>query len=212
VLERVTVLKLGSIWKVNDRRDLATDKFLLVPSKVKPWPVLLEMLAHHQPSPIRLRNGKVGLLMSSIQLVELKSALRKNHGHDSKLDALTGFTTTVKTNKSKIFIVFSIIMFCVLLATQLPHVETRSRPITKSIPAAKNTSAQCSGNLSNGSRIPLTIRTLSKIKFQANVFIVASAVRFGGLTQVKVKRSCDGKYFRFDAWKGDNYLEISKVY
>jgi hypothetical protein len=210
VLERVTVLKMGSIWKVNDRRDLATDKLLLVPSKIKPWPVLLEILANHNPSPIRLRNGKVGLLISSVQLVELKSALRNNHAQDSKLDALTGFTTTVKTNKSKIFIVFSIIIFCVLLATQLPHVETASSPIT--IPAPKNTSVQCAGNLSKGLRIPISIRTLSKIKFQANTFIVASAVRFGGLTQVKLKRSCDGKYFRFDAWKGEDYLEISRLY
>jgi len=212
VLERVSMLKLGAIWKVQDRRNAVIQKFLLVPSKAKPWPILLEILKNFQPSPIRLRNGKVGLLLTSSEIIPIKNVLRKIPREPYELDAMNGFRVGRKPKWIKPISVSLVLIFVALLTTHIATVAKVTHTSPQRIQIKNAQTEICAIGIPLGARMSPTVKPLSRISFGETHFVVASAVRFGGLTQFKAKRTCDGKYFRFDAWKGDGFLEVSKLY
>jgi hypothetical protein len=41
---------------------------------------------------------------------------------------------------------------------------------------------------------------------------VADFKKLGGLAQIKVKRICDGRYLRFEAWLDAKKLRVERVY
>jgi hypothetical protein len=213
VVERVMTVRFGSIWRVHDRRDPSIPKLLVLPTKAKPWPVLLEVLSQHQPTPTRLRNGKVAFILPNIPLIELKSSFRKSRTSSrSRLDALTGFSATQVETRSKVIAFATIIIIGGLLFIQFPWSYAQSKPLSKVPIAQKSKASTCKADVVLGMRISKGIKRFEKFKIAENTFVVANLSRFGGLTQLTLKRVCDDKYFRFDAWKSSEYLEITKLY
>ena len=50
------------------------------------------------------------------------------------------------------------------------------------------------------------------IKVSGFEYKIANTQKLGGLLQLKLKRKCDQKYFRVDAWSQSNQVTVSKVY
>ena len=72
--------------------------------------------------------------------------------------------------------------------------------------------SMCGLELSEGQEILGSTRRLKPVSIKETEFVVASSQRLGGLLQIKLKRSCDGKYFRVDAWSDETQVLIAKVY
>ena len=50
------------------------------------------------------------------------------------------------------------------------------------------------------------------ISISGSKYKVAAVQKLGGLTQLKLKRTCDQKYFRVDAWSQNSQVIVFKVY
>jgi len=211
--ERLATLRVGKVWKAHDRRDSASPKFLVVPNKAKPWPILHERLSNYQPSPARLRNGKVALLLSTGQLEEIKNAIRKGQ-HDAKnpLSSWQGFSIgkSIRVRKGLVVATFALVL-CLVVAL-VPISNVAWQPVEKPVLQSDKPVAKCAGEVSLGLELPIGIRKRSKVALGGETFTVNSIKSFGGLAQVRIRRACDGKYFRLDAWQNSDYFEVSKVY
>ncbi len=187
-------------------------QLLLVPSKTKAWPLTLTLLDKFQPIPTRLRNGKVGLLLDQADTQEVMSALRNSKSkEDISLDAMKGFVT--KRQSRRVTPIALTVSCCVGLlaifaAPQLTHSEPQTI-IQKDV-------AEVVENCAAGPEVQQSIKGKAKLLHSVTIgneeFKVASVNRLGGLVQLKLKRSCDSKYFRIDAWSISNELKVSKVY
>lgn len=213
VVERVSTYRFGVLWQVHDRRDPVPEKLLLVPYKSKPWPILLEKLAAFQPSPMRLRNGQVALLIANGELDEIRRALRfDSYEAKNRLNPLHGFSTLSGTKKLKgIFIAGGVTIACVLLAI-VPLKQVASAPLEKIVVSSQKPIKKCQEEFAVGGELSSGIRRLSKVTLREESFTISSMRAFGGLVQIRLRRGCDGKYFRLDAWQNVNSFEVSKVY
>jgi hypothetical protein len=62
-----------------------------------------------------------------------------------------------------------------------------------------------------GMSLPTNIKAHSTVRIQESKFRILKTSSFGGLTQIQVRRICDGKRFRLEAWRVKDSLRVSKV-
>lgn len=210
VLSRKSRSLAGSVWMVQDRRNPQRRQFLFLPSRLKSWPVWIKRLESLKSTPVRLRNGQVGVLVFVDDYREIEMAIKASKGKSTlALDALKGFEeTSSKRRISKVSIGLSLSLLPVLLFLPRPPVSN-SEPTTG---APIKTNHECQMRPAIGFQFSSQVSKLSQIEFEGEKFKVASMTRFGGLAQMKLKRICDSKYFRIDAWKSGKQFEIEQVY
>ena len=212
VLDCLKSGRFGSVWSVHDRRGSPKTQYLLVPSRIKPWPVLLSLLEDLQPIPVKLRNGRVGVLISGVELGQVLSSLRKrSKSSDLSLDALNGF---VQTSKVKTFPRAIVLGFCILVAVSVVLIpQHNSRQAAVSFPrGVKSTVEPCTTGPQVNQRLEGSSKRFSSVQLGEEQYTIANVSKLGGLAQLKLKRRCDSKFFRVDAWISPNQLTISKVY
>jgi hypothetical protein len=211
VLERVKRGGFGNIWLVQDRRGKERSQFLLVPSKAKAWPLLLSSLAHQQASPVRLRNGKVALLISVSEVKEIVDALHKRRKSEAqKLNAISGFEVAENSSRKYSLIVVAILAVAIFTAL-LPRPVVADVEVVAPVEKAKLID-KCALPIELESLIVGQLAKFKSVSIGGNKYKVASVQKLGGLTQLKLKRTCDQKYFRVDAWSQSNQTIVSKVY
>jgi len=212
VLECVKSGRFGSVWSVQDRRGSTKSQYLLVPSRIKPWPVLLTLLQDLQPNPVKLRNGRVGLLLSGVELGHVTEALKqRSRTSDVALDALNGFIQSKKTRKVVHPLVLGI-GFVVALAVVLVPQQYSRQPAVSVPREVKPSIGACTNGPQQNQKIEGQSRRFSEVRVGQEKYTIASVNKLGGLAQLKLKRTCDSKYFRVDAWIRANELTVSKVY
>lgn len=212
VLECVKSGRFGAVWCVHDRRGSTKAQYLLVPSRAKPWPVLLTLLANLQPIPVKLRNGRVALLVSGFELTQVIDALKQSPKNTSfALDALNGFVQAKKSNMVPRTMLFGVCIVVALSVVLIP--QQFSRQAAVSVPRiVESTAGVCiQGPLVN-QKIEGPARRFSRVQLGKEQYTIANLSRLGGLAQLKLKRTCDSKYFRVDAWIRSSELIVSKAY
>jgi len=212
VLNQVLRRRFGSIWAVKDRRGMGQNQFLLVPSRARAWPLLLSSLSQHQASPVRLRNGKVALLINVNDVKEILATLKARKGSQvAKLNAISGFETVDSTSRSKPLMAALIVAAVALFIALLPKPVSADVEVVAPLKLEKQID-KCASPIEVDSLVVGSIAKSKSISINGSKFKVAAMQKLGGLTQLKLKRGCDQKYFRVDAWSQSNQVIVSKVY
>lgn len=205
-------MRYGAFWLVKDRRGLGENQYLLVPSRSKAWPLLLSSLSDHQAGPVRLRNGKVAILIGSRDLQSVQASIRLSTKSTlQKLNAISGFESVEKkTPRRPIIAIVSIaaITLLVLLIPKPVEADTEVAVEKKTETLAET----CSKPIPLEAPILGTLAVAKHIELDGLDYKIASKQRLGGLIQLKLKRKCDKKYFSVDAWSKNDQIIVSKVY
>lgn len=211
VIKRVKVSRLGHLWLVKDRRGLGLDQLLLVPSRCRVWPLLISSLVQHEASPVRLRSTRVAILIGSTDVKSVMSALRGTRAESVVLNAISGFEQGRAKLSRKPLLVVAGVAALVASANLIPKSVSTQASVVEAHTYEK-TNKLCGVSLSVGQEVVGSTKKLKLVSVEETEFVVASSQKLGGLVQLKLKRSCDEKYFRVDAWSNKNAVLIARVY
>lgn len=202
----------GSIWEVRDRRNPTRQQCLFLPSRVNSWPIWLNRLANFAPTPIRLRNGKVALLLNGSDLESVRACLRRRTKVSNlELDVMTGFQTTRAKRKKLQLVLLPTIAVLVSTFLLMPRDESVATPTPQRSTIAPKVDS-CNVTVNRGVEISGTLSRYESIEITGQKYKIAEINKLGGLAQIKAKRTCDKKYFRFDAWLDEKDSRIERVY
>jgi hypothetical protein len=62
-----------------------------------------------------------------------------------------------------------------------------------------------------GKSLPTGIKAHTIFRLEESKYRILKKSSFGGLTQIQLRRICDGKKFRLEAWRAKDSLRVSKV-
>lgn len=205
-------MRYGAVWLVKDRRGLGENQYLLVPSRSKAWPLLLSSLSEHQASPVRLRNGKVAILVGSKNLEGIQTSIRlSKKSNFQKLNAISGFESVEKKTQRRPMIASVSIAVITLLVLLIPKpVEADTEVVVEQ--KAETKVETCSKPIPLDFPILGTLAVAKQIEIDGLDYKIASKQRLGGLIQLTLKRKCDKKYFSVDAWSSNDQVVVAKVY
>ena len=174
--------------------------------------MLLSSLSDLNASPVRLRNGKVALLVSinDLELIH-KSIQRTKKTRVQKLNAISGFESVASGRGKKLLV--PILAFVAIAA----FVSVVPKPVVADVSVVESSQepkpvVKCGIPIQVDSEIVGQIGKYKSIKLGGFEYKIAQAQKLGGLHQLKLKRKCDQKYFRVDAWSQSNQVNVSKVY
>ena len=200
-----------TIWSVQDRRNPLRHQFLLVPSRLRSWPMLLVTLQSLNATPTRLRSGKIAILLEAESVVAIREAMKMNQKSQFKtLNVMSGFESGKPKSKLWIAILPLIVVGGLLLypyqAPQLPVKAEVDELVTEQVPEA------CSKDIDEGATIIGAIKRFNDIAIAGEDFRVATFVKLGGLARLTVKRLCDARVYRLDAWLEGKEITVERVY
>lgn len=212
VLRRELRSLRGSIWEVKDRRNPLRKQYLFVPSRLNSWPIWLSRLESIEPTPARLRNGKVVLLLSSPDVGSILDILRRRtSGSEMELNALTGFQLGRSKRKR---LQLALVPVMALVASVLLLIPREESLATQTVEPSnlKPAIEVCDSPVQTGFEFSGEVSRYQLIDIAGQKFKIADIKKLGGLTQIKAKRLCDKQYFRFDAWLHAKELRVERVY
>ena len=164
-----------------------------------------------EPTPIRLRNGRVAVLLSAPDAKSIKNEL-KNKGKTGviKLNAMTGFESGQPKSKLRV-VILPALAICMCLLLFIPKEQSAATQVVKQIPKQKQ-EIVCASPIASGAQVLGKLEKFGLIYIQEHRYKIANFQRLGGLTQVKLKRVCDKTYLRLDLWSDGAQLRVEKVY
>lgn len=184
------------------------DQVLFVPSKWRAWPRYLALAKNLEPTPVRLRDGRVGILLGSgIQPENLKS-LKLEKSKRWAFDAISGFHEGKVRRKRPVLLS----TFCsgLILLMLLP--QMLSKPVTtraKEAIVSSNKTSTCSEQLESGEQfkiVQVKVALINDIKYS-----VVRKTQLGGLWQLQMVRVCDKAPIRLTAWKTGQVFQIDSI-
>ncbi|MFZ4117173.1 MAG: hypothetical protein ACOYKO_01625 [Rhodoluna sp.] len=169
-------------------------------------------MANFAPTPIRLRNGKVALLLNGSDLESVRACLRRRTKVSNlELDVMTGFQTTRAKRKKLQLVLLPTIAVLVSTFLLMPRDESVATPTPQRSTIAPKVDS-CNVTVNRGVEISGTLSRYESIEITGQKYKIAEINKLGGLAQIKAKRTCDKKYFRFDAWLDEKDSRIERVY
>jgi hypothetical protein len=159
-----------------------------------------------------LRNGKVALLVSNNNLELIQNSLQRARKTTvQKLNAISGFESVASGRGKKPLV--AILAFAVIGA----FVSVVPKPVVADVPVIEISQkpkpvVKCGLPIQIADEIVGVIAKSKSIKVSGFEYKIANTQKLGGLIQLKLKRKCDQKYFRVDAWSQSNQVTVSKVY
>jgi hypothetical protein len=163
-----------------------------------------------EPTPTRLRNGKVALLLSAADATNVKQELRSsNKTSGTKLNALTGFEKGERNSRLRIALLPAMALGCCLLLL-VPKEQSLATP--KMPPQLQKAATSCANPIKRGEQAIGSLSRFGFLDIAGNRYKIANIQNLGGLAQVKVKRVCDKRYLRLDVWVEGFQLKVERVY
>ncbi len=188
---------------VADRRGDNRKYLLVSPSRLICWPRLMSVLGDTNPTPVRLRNNKVALLLETdFNIKDLPRKITKGLKKRSSFDPITGFSDL----KPRRFHLWYLLPVCVFLVIFLMPLEAE-----KTKDARLNTLTECSVVPSPGMTVSKAQVNSKKLIIGESEFRVTARTRFGGLREVQLERTCDKKLFQLRLWDAGDYFRLSSV-
>ena len=164
-----------------------------------------------EPTPTRLRNGRVAVLLSAPDSKSIKNQLtNKSKIGGVKLNAMTGFESDQPKSKLRT-VILPALAICMCLLLFIPKEQSAATQVVKQIPKQKQ-EIVCASPIESGAQVLGKLEKFGLIHIQYHRYKIASFQRLGGLAQVKLKRVCDKTYLRLDLWADGAQLRVEKVY
>jgi hypothetical protein len=200
---------LGKFYSVRDRRLNAPEQTLFVPSRLRAWPRYLAQLSNLDSTPVRLRDGRVGLLLGlGFDLRTLPLALKEGKPKKFKFDAISGFhQATPKRRRPLLIGTLCSGLVCVLVFPQAfstPEVKTNQVVIK-----FETESASCSSAPKVGDQVEFLANRQAEVN--GIKYEIKSKTQLGGLVQLNLVRSCDKSKWKVTAWKTGRVYQIESV-
>ena len=198
----------GSFYLVRDRRVLTPDQVLFVPSKWRAWPRYLALANNLDSTPVRLRDGRVGILLGSgIQPEKLKS-LKLEKSRRWTFDAISGFHEGKVRRKNPVLVsTFCSGLILLMLLPQMLSKPVNSR--AKEVIVSSIKTSTCSNQLETGEQfkiVQVEVALINEIKYS-----VVRKTQLGGLWQLQMVRVCDKAPMRITAWKNGEVFQIDSI-
>ena len=210
IIARTFRSKAGNLWEVKDRRSPDASQYLFTPSVLMSWPRWVAILGD-SCSPIKLRNGKVALLLSrDLDFEQIGKSLKYSRGRNTyRLQPMFGFAE----DKNRRFKFRPLTLGLVLTAGLLTLTLSPKAVVISTAKQSQHSFQQksCGEIELLGMSLPTNIKTHTTLSFQEKKFRIMKTSSFGGLTLILVRRICDGKRFRLEAWRAKDSLLVSKV-
>jgi hypothetical protein len=206
-LERRTAL--GRFYSVRDRRLEAVDQLLFVPSKLRAWPRHLAQLSNLDSTPVRLRDGRVALLIgSSFDLTTTQSALKVTKQSRVNFDAMSGFQHgSIKSRKPLLIGTFCSGLVCLLFLPQtFANSEVRPKEVLVKVEPKRYV---CSTLPREGDQVELLANRVAKLN--GVKYRIESRTQLGGLAQISLVRACDKSKWKVTAWKTGKVYQIDSI-
>ena len=200
---------LGRFYSVRDRRLEAADQLLFVPSKLRAWPRHLAQLSNLDSTPVRLRDGRVALLIgSSFDLTNIQSALKATKQTRVAFDALSGFQHGA-TKRRRPFLIgtFCSGLVCLLFLPQtFANSELRPKEVLVKVEPKRYA---CSTSPKAGDEFDLLANRVAKLN--GVKYRIESKSQLGGLAQLTLVRVCDKSKLKLTAWKTGKVYQIDSI-
>ncbi len=191
----------GTLWEVRDRRAGGSRQLLFVPSRLLAWPVLLIRLIKGDPVPVKLRSGKVALLLEiDADSKSLLKALVKANRRPLQLDPLTGFQPAKRRLK----------MLWLSLLPVLFVFPTMNAAVSKNVQVKQTNNHSCSAEFPVGATVSFSELTKGVTKYNTERFKVEVSAGIGGYRILQTTRFCDGRKVSYRAWKTRAGVVVSK--
>ncbi len=198
----------GSFYLVRDRRVLTPDQVLFVPSKWRAWPRYLALANNLEPTPVRLRDGRVGILLGTGIQPESMKSLKRTKSRRWTFDAISGFHEGKVRRKHPVLLP----TFCsgLILLMLLP--QMLSKPVTtkaKEVIVSQNKTNTCSKQLETGEQfkiVQVKVALINGIKYN-----VVRRTQLGGLWELQLVRLCDKAPIRLTVWKTGQVFQIDSI-
>ena len=198
----------GAFYLVRDRRVSTPDQVLFVPSKLRAWPRYLALANNLESTPVRLRDGRVGILLGSGIRPESFKSLKLEKSKRWTFDAISGFHEEKVRRKNPVLVS----TFCsgLILLMLLP--QMLSKPVNsgaKEVIVASNKTSSCSKKLETGGQfkiVQVKVALINDIKYS-----VVRKSELGGLWQLQMVRVCDKAPIRLTAWKTGQVFQIDSI-
>ncbi|NBQ98151.1 MAG: hypothetical protein EBU12_08045 [Microbacteriaceae bacterium] len=200
---------LGRFYSVRDRRLNAPQQTLFVPSRLRAWPRHLAQLSNLDSTPVRLRDGRVALLIgSNFNMTSIQSALKSAKQIRATFDAISGFQHgTIKRRRPLLISTFCSGLVCLLFIPQtFATPEVRTKQVVVKVEPKRSI---CSTALKAGERVELLANRNAEsngIKYK-----VQGKSNLGGLVQLHLVRVCDKSKWKVTAWKTGKVYQIDSV-
>jgi len=211
IIARTFKSKVGNLWEVKDRRAPDQSQYLFTPSILMSWPRWVAILGN-SCSPIRLRNGKVALLLSrELDLEAIAKCLKYPLGRNSySLQPMIGFS---EAKKNRMKLAFPMILIFVVLVGFLTITMSPKEVVIATAKQSEHTVQRksCGEVDLLGSSFPTSVKAHTTLRVEESKYRIIKTSSFGGLTQIQLRRICDGKKFRLEAWRAKDSLRVSKV-
>jgi len=200
---------LGRFYLVRDRRLEAVDQLLFVPSKLRAWPRHLAQLSNLDSTPVRLRDGRVALLIgSSFDLTSTQSALKATQQSRVNFDAMSGFQHgTTKRRRPFLIGTFCSGLVCLLFLPQTFDTSAvRSKEVLVRVEPKRYA---CSTSPKAGDEFDLLANRVAKLN--GIKYRIERRTQLGGLAQLTLLRVCDKSTFKVTAWKTGKVYQIDSI-
>ncbi len=198
----------GCLYLVRDRRVLTPDQVLFVPSKWRAWPRYLALANNLEPTPVRLRDGRVGILLGSgIQPESLKS-FKPAKSKTWTFDAISGFHEGKVRRRHPVLLA----TFCSGLVLLLLLPQMLSKPVTtkaKEVVVSQNKTSSCSKPLEIDEKFTMLQAEVALIN--GFKYHVVRKTQLGGLWQLQMVRVCDKSSIELTAWKTGQVFQIDSI-
>jgi hypothetical protein len=211
VLQLKKSTKYGHLWEVQDRRSSQATQFLFQPSLLTSWPRWVAILGE-KCIPTRLRNGKVALLLNREitfeESIELLKTPRNRERYE--LSPMRGFVKKSSFPWKPIVVSsFAVAIAACLLVVRVPMAQTQV--VAKQVLGQRAPVVKCGEVDLVGADIPNKLKVHINFRIGRDSFRIVQLKSFGGLTQIYVKRTCDGKRLTLNAWREKESLKVSRV-
>jgi len=200
---------LGRFYLVRDRRLETADQLLFVPNKLRAWPRYLAQLSSLDSTPVRLRDGRVALLIgSSFDPTSIQLSLKAVKRTRVTFDAITGFHYgTVKRRRRLLLVTFCSGLACLLFLPQaIATPEVMTKQVVMKVEPKRGS---CSTAPKVGERVELLANRHAELN--GIKYAVQAKTQLGGLVQLNLVRVCDKSDWKLTAWKTGKVYQIESV-
>ena len=192
----------GSLWKAVDRRNTEIELMLFVPNYLRNWARYFSLLEDHLIRPVKLRSGRVGILLqSSSDLKQMRKLVRVRFLTKHAFTPSNGFELAPRKFRARHFLLSLVLLGFAIF--NVPHLQS------KEVDSVAKPQLSCSFSIETGSLIKR--ESAGRFSIGGKPLKVKSLGSFGGLSELNVTRICDRKKYEIRAWRTKLGYVVSKV-
>lgn len=210
ILESIEKTRFGSTYAVQDRRS-NVKSHLFVPSRLRAWPRYLELFTGIDVTAVRLRNGRVALLLPvGVDVRNQMRASKKVMKQKNGFNALIGFEVNPAKQKRRFASALIGLSSCLVAGLVWQGTAEAKGPVPVDPSPVKLRVDACSNTTLLGQSLAWSIGQRD-VLINGERIHIGSAQQLGGFLQLQMVSECDHKSVHVSAWLEGKQFRITSV-